>query len=204
MTSRDDQRKATYARIVDAAVESLIEEGFATTTALGVQKRVGVSRGALLHHFATSEALSAAAVQRLVEMNLEAMREERAAAGDEPDPVTRGVGVLYRASRRPSFVTELELWAASRTDERLRTALLAAERVALRRLHDLIDDVFGPDVVSRPGYRAMIDLTVQFIRGLTISGAIRQNRNDDGAVRNWTALMRLVLENPALATLAVP
>lgn len=199
MSKRDEQRRETYARIVEGAAEALIEEGFAATTALGVQHRVGVSRGALLHHFPTSEALSAAAVRRLVELNLEAVRDELRAADPGPDPVTRGVGVLYRASRRPSFATELELWSASRADERLRTALLAAERVALEQLNDVIDELFGPDLVRRPGYPAMVELTVQFLRGLTISGSIGQHGDHDRAVARWAALMRLVLDDPALA-----
>lgn len=198
MTKREEQRLETYARIVDAAVESLIEQGFAATTALGVQNRVGVSRGALLHHFPTSEALSAAAVQRLVEVNIQAVRKELAAAGSGPDPVTRGIGVLYRASRRRSFATELELWSASRVNGRLRTALLAAERAALRQLNDVIDDIFGHEVVSRPGYHTMVDLTVQFLRGLTISRSIGRGRGHDRVVADWAAVMRLVLDNPTV------
>ena len=75
-TKRDDQRRETRGRIVDAAVRSFVENGYAATTALGVQRDAGVSRGALLHHFPTSEALSAAAVARLVEINLQAVSDE--------------------------------------------------------------------------------------------------------------------------------
>src|SRR5215471_3557154 len=44
---RDETRRA----LLDAAVESLIDVGFARTTTLEVQRRADVSRGALLHHF---------------------------------------------------------------------------------------------------------------------------------------------------------
>ncbi|MGC9539725.1 helix-turn-helix domain-containing protein, partial [Streptomyces sp. UG1] len=53
MSRRNEQREATRAQIVDAAVQSLIEVGVAATTTLEVQRRAGVSRGALLHHFPT-------------------------------------------------------------------------------------------------------------------------------------------------------
>jgi AcrR family transcriptional regulator len=198
LTKREEQRLETYARIVDAAVESLIEQGFAATTALGVQNRVGVSRGALLHHFPTSEALSAAAVQRLVEVNIQAVRKELAAAAPGPDPVSRGIGVLYRASRRRSFATELELWSASRVNDRLRTALLGAERAARKQLNDVIDDIFGHELVSRPGYHAMVDLAVQFLRGLTVSRSIGRGGDHDRMVADWAAVMRLVLDSPAV------
>ena len=89
INQREEQRQQTYARIVEAAVESLIDNGYAATTALGVQQRAGISRGALLHHFPTSEALFAAAVQRLVEMNMEAIHREFAKADTDLDPVAR-------------------------------------------------------------------------------------------------------------------
>jgi AcrR family transcriptional regulator len=195
VNKRDQQRHDTYNLIVDAAVDSMIENGYAATTALGVQKRTGVSRGALLHHFPTSEALSAAAVERLVELNLQAMQDELAAAEPDPDPVARGVRVIYRASRRKTFATELELWGAARANQPLRSALLAAERKAHRRLHTVIEDIFGPETISMAGYQAMVELTVQFMRGLTISRAIGRGRGQDELVTQWTSIIRLALDN---------
>jgi AcrR family transcriptional regulator len=193
MTQRDEQRRETRARIVAAAVRSLVDKGYAATTALGVQRDAGISRGALLHHFPTSEALSAAAVAELVEVNLQAVLDESERTPPGPDPVERGVGVLYRASRRSSFAAELELWAAARADEPLRDALLAAERMALGRLHDVIDEIFGPDVCRHPRYRTMVTLTVQVMRGLTVSRSLGQE-DQQRSVLEWTALMRGVLD----------
>jgi AcrR family transcriptional regulator len=199
---RDKQRSDTHDRIVDAAVESLIENGYAATTALGVQKRTGLSRGALLHHFPTSEALSAAAVERLVELNLQAMNDELAAAETESDAITRGIKVIYRASQRTSFATELELWAAARANEPLRNALLAAERKARHRLFTVIDDIFGPSLVGVADYRAVVELTVQFMRGLTISRAIGQGGDHDSLVGQWTSIMRLAIDTSSAAKTA--
>lgn len=195
VNKRDQQRHDTYNLIVDAAVDSMIENGYAATTALGVQKRTGVSRGALLHHFPTSEALSAAAVERLVELNLQAMQDELATAEPDPDPVARGVRVIYRASRRKTFATELELWGAARANQPLRSALLAAERKARRRLYTVIEDIFGPETISMAGYQAIVELTVQFMRGLTISRAIGRGRGQDELVTQWTSIIRLALDN---------
>src|SRR6187402_1697681 len=58
---RDETRRA----LLDAAVESLIEVGFARTTTLEVQRRANVSRGALLHHFPSKAELLVAAVDHL-------------------------------------------------------------------------------------------------------------------------------------------
>ncbi|HEY4420195.1 MAG TPA: TetR/AcrR family transcriptional regulator [Pseudonocardia sp.] len=194
MTTRDDQRAATYRRIVDVAVESLVESGFAATTTVEVQRRAGLSRGALLHHFPTKEQLFTAAVHRLVEFHLEAMREELAAAPPDTDPVARGVWVLRRASRRPSFGAELELWGAARTDERLRTALRSAERGALAELHAVIDAIFGPEIAARPGYPIVVDLTVQLMRGLAISASLQERvREEEPLIDHWADIVRGLL-----------
>lgn len=189
LTQRDGQRLESRRRIVEAAVRSLVEKGYSATTALGVQRRAGISRGALLHHFPTSESLSAAAVAELIEINLRAVEDELARTPPGTDPVARGVGILYRASRQPSLAAELELWAAARADEPLRTALLTAERSALGRLYEVIDRIFGPDLCRRPAYRSMVELTVQLMRGLTASRSLGQD-DQDGLVSAWIAVMR--------------
>ena len=51
MTLRDAQREATRHRILDAATDLLIADGYSSLTAQSVQTAAGVSRGALLHHF---------------------------------------------------------------------------------------------------------------------------------------------------------
>ncbi|OBI06697.1 hypothetical protein A5714_23340 [Mycobacterium sp. E2462] len=196
MNRREEQRQQTYARIVNAAVGLLIDNGYAATTALGVQERAGVSRGALLHHFPTSEALFAAAVQRLVELNIEAIRDELAKADQDLDPIARGVHVLYHASRRRSFATELELWAAARADGWLRQALLPHERAAAVHLRQAMDELFGPTVTAASGYPTVVDLTVHFLRGLTVSGSLG-SKNHDAIVESWISVMRGTVDGPA-------
>jgi AcrR family transcriptional regulator len=196
VTTRDDQRSATRARLLDVAVESLVESGFASTSTVSVQRRAGVSRGTLLHHFPTREALFAAAVERLVQLNLQAMREELAAAPSDSDPVTRGMRVLRRSSRRPSFGAELELWSAARTDARLRAALRSAEQSARGELYSMIDEVFGPQIVGSPCYRLVVDLTVQLVRGLAVTASLYERADrDEPLVGQWVDLVRALLRD---------
>ncbi|NED60867.1 TetR/AcrR family transcriptional regulator, partial [Streptomyces sp. SID10244] len=61
---------ATQAKVLDATVDALVELGYAGTTTQEVNRRAGVSRGALLHHFPTREALVVAAVSHLVDRRL--------------------------------------------------------------------------------------------------------------------------------------
>ncbi|KAB2350144.1 TetR/AcrR family transcriptional regulator [Actinomadura rudentiformis] len=194
MTKRDAQREATRQRLVDAAVESLIEEGYAASTTLAVQRRAGVSRGALLHHFPTREELFGAAIGQLVERNEQAVRRELAQAPADPDPVARGLQVLRSAFASPSFGAELELWAAARTSKELRAVLRRAEGAARRDLYRVIGEVLGPEVTGSPAYPMVADLTVQLLRGMAISDVLyREAADQEPLLEQWATVTRMIL-----------
>src|SRR5215831_19475699 len=86
---RDETRRA----LLDAAVESLIEVGFARTTTLEVQRRAAVSRGALLHHFPSKAELLVAAVDHLAKMRAAEMKSFASQLPPEaPEGGSGGVG----------------------------------------------------------------------------------------------------------------
>src|SRR5204862_7250564 len=111
----DRDGPATRQRLLDAAVECLIELGVAGTTTLAVQRRAGASRGALLHHFPTHAALLAASVAELVKRNEQAVTASRTGILQPHDPLRMAVNALAFAGRQPSYLAELELWAVART-----------------------------------------------------------------------------------------
>lgn len=194
MGKRDEQREATRAGIVDAAVKSLIEVGVAATTTLEVQRRAGVSRGALLHHFPTREELFGAAISLLVARNEQAVRQELTTAVTEDDPLLRSLRVLRAVMRGPSFAAELELWAVSRTDPRLRNALRHAEGAARRDLYRVVDEVMGPELTASAAYPTVAELTVQLLRGIAISDVLsREEAGRDALLEQWARIVRPLL-----------
>ncbi|MFI2533416.1 TetR/AcrR family transcriptional regulator, partial [Rhodococcus erythropolis] len=62
-----ERTAAMRGRLLDAAVESLVELGYARTSTQEIARRAGVSRGTQLHHFPTKESLVVAAVEYLVD-----------------------------------------------------------------------------------------------------------------------------------------
>ncbi|MFI7017015.1 TetR/AcrR family transcriptional regulator [Streptomyces sp. NPDC050164] len=206
MTRRDEQRDATRAQIVGAAVESLIEVGVAATTTLEVQRRAGVSRGALLHHFPTREDLFGAAIGLLVARNERAVREELAAASPDGDALSRSLRVLRSVMCGPSFGAEMELWAVARTDPRLRDVLRHAEGTARRDLYRVVDEVMGPELTTSPAYPAIAELTVQLLRGMAISDVLyREDTDRDELLERWGRIVRpLLTESPGFPAAAGP
>src|SRR5215470_13722917 len=122
---RDETRRA----LLDAAVESLIEVGFARTTTLEVQRRAEVSRGALLHHFPSKAELLVAAVDHLAEMRAREMKAFAQQLPPASDARTDAVlGLLWQCFSGAFFQVAMELRTAARTDPELRPVLASAER----------------------------------------------------------------------------
>ena len=193
ITKRDAQREATRQRIVETAVELLVSSGVAATTSSAVQRKAGLSRGALLHHFPTHESLFAATVRRLVEINEEAVREAGVVGLSADDPVAGAVRTLCRVVDSPSFAAELSLWAAAATDPLLRGVLRAEELASSHDLHRVVDEVFGAELASHPRYPAAASLTVVFLRGLAISRALTSSSRTDRLVEEWAGVVRELL-----------
>src|ERR1700677_2842735 len=82
-TATSERAEVTRERIVQAARELVIEHGYAGVGTAEVQRRAGVSRGGLYHHFSGKQELMGAVIEA-VEVDL----QERLAAvvADAPDP----------------------------------------------------------------------------------------------------------------------
>jgi AcrR family transcriptional regulator len=191
---RAAQREATRQRIVQVAVELLVARGLAATTTVEVQRAGGFSRGALLHHFPTREAMLGATIRALMERNEAAVRQAEADLPADLDRVERAIRVLSASMLRPAFVAELELWAAARTDTALREVLRREEKRARVDLYRVVAEVFGDDLVSREHFPVVASLTVQFLRGLAISDVLRGERDGtERLIAEWAAVARAIL-----------
>ncbi len=182
-------------RILDAAVQSLIEQGAARTTTLEVQRQAGVSRGALLHHFPTHADLLSATVTDLVRRNEQTVFEMLEKLQKAPDAVERAIRALALMMAQPAFMAELELWALARTDEGLRVALLRVERDARKESERVLRALFAP-VADRPGHDAVIAMTADYLRGFVLSGVLRRNPvRRQQMISNWVRATQILLDH---------
>lgn len=180
-------------RVLDAAVASLIEQGSARTTTLEVQRRAGVSRGALLHHFPTHAALLAATVDELVRRNEQAVNDALAGLQGTDDPLERAIRALASATMQPAYLAELELWAVARCDAALRASLLPAERKARKASERVLQSIFGA-AATEPATAAVIAMSLEFLRGLAVSGVLRSSAaRRQQLITQWVAAAKLLL-----------
>ncbi len=201
---RDETRRA----LLDAAVESLIEVGFARTTTLEVQRRAEVSRGALLHHFPSKAELLVAAVDHLAEMRARELKQlasvlpEERAGRARTDAV---IGLLWQCFSGSFFQVTMELRTAARTDAELRPVLVVAERQLRDRIFAQSRTLFGKDVAEHPGLERALDLTLQLMIGAAMSSVLhKEGQLMDDLIDDWKALFPTVLATAGTAATKRP
>ena len=91
----------TRARILDAAEEQMVRNGFAATSVDQILTTAKSSKGAFFHHFASKQELAVALMDRYVEADLGQLQRALDAVEDLVDPVDRVLG----------FLTWFETWA---------------------------------------------------------------------------------------------
>lgn len=152
---------ATRDKVLDATIEALIDVGYTRTTTQEVNRRAGVSRGALLHQFPTRESLVVAAVSHLVDRRLIELL-------DRPRTGTESLSILLEVFDGPLFYAALELWVAARTDSALRAALISVERKVAEALTLGSAELFGDRYTPTE-----IEMTIELARGLAVSRILR-------------------------------
>jgi AcrR family transcriptional regulator len=158
----------TRERLLLAAVDTLIDKGYAATTVAAVQARAGVSRGALLHHYPTKASLLLEAVEYLDR------RADDLAATAEADLGQRTqlwLDLMWSSFSSRLFTAVLELWIAARTEPELRTQLIPYERRLGARLRRVAQRLLGPDMDQAEAGR-LFAMTLVYYRGLALSGLL--------------------------------
>lgn len=194
--TQQQRRDETRGALLDAAVESLIDVGFARTTTLEVQRRADVSRGALLHHFPSKAELLVAAVDHLAEMRARELKQLAASLPQGRARTDAVLGLLWQCFSGTFFQVTMELRTAARTDPELRPALVAAERGLRDRILAQARTLFGKDVADHPGLERALDLTLQLMIGAAMSAVLHgQDRRLDELIDDWKSLFPTVLTN---------
>lgn len=194
-TSRRDSSRTL---ILDAAVDLLVESGYCGTTTVAIQARAGITRGRLLHHFPSRDALLVAAAHHLAEKRIVEM-EQWFEQIDDPNPgsgarVDRAIALLWNTFRQPYFWAAMELWSAARTDEALQDELAAAESRLGRAIQHVIATMFGPVHSSHPAFADVRELLFSSMRGVALTYSItRRDHERDPHLALWRTVARQML-----------
>lgn len=177
-------------RILDAAVEVLLEHGYAGASTLQIQQRAGVSRGRLLHHFPSRDALLVAATQHLARARVGVLPSGYTWPVDLGERIDEVVDVMAATFTQGYFWAATELWVAARTHPEIRDALLPGEREIARAVRVAMDEFFGPELAAREGYDDVREVLFTSLRGMALTTAF--DPREEPTRRHVERLKRLV------------
>lgn len=185
----------TTAAVLDATIQSLVDRGFGGTTITSVASRAAVSRGAVLHHYPSKEALILAAVQRIVVQRTE---EARALLGLLPADASGSarleavIDVMWSIYQGPSMVAWLELAISSRADTALHELVVEQSAAFDADLMDAWHVLFAQsEFLPEPFYGATPGFLHALLKGLAVDGLTRSDGHDR-AGRTLTSLKLLL------------
>jgi AcrR family transcriptional regulator len=182
---KQDRSRATRGRLLDAAVEELLEHGYQGLTTLAVAQRAGVSRGAAQGHFPQKTALVGEALRHLAEREVQAVRDVvETAAGDPRERAQAALDFLFEQFSGPLFVAVTELALASRGTPELQAVVEEEERAMSAHVAQIALELFGAERVETPGFTTRWTTALAAIRGVALLRLLRHS--PQSTRRLWT------------------
>ena len=176
-----ERRATTRAAILDAAIECLVEEGYADTTTRRIAERAGVTPGALQHHFATKAELLSESVRHVrIKFAHEMFAKGPPDAPTVDDRSEQLLDRMWELHMGPLFRASTELLVAARTDPDLRATLADVQHEA-HALNAAAIPILFPEMVGQPRFAELIDTGQAAIRGLALLAFI----DPDEAEKAW-------------------
>lgn len=192
--TQEERRRATQDAILQAAIDLLVEEGYARFSTIAVAKRAKVSRGARENYFPSKYDLIAAAWRAaLIRSQEHAQALARDAGGGAAiDRFLRDSDSFFLSR---VYLALLELQMAARTDKKL-SAIFHALYDEYRRSHDDIwIAALVKDGYPRARVRAFVRSTQYMLRGMALTASGQEPQADfRAALREWRAMAPHYLE----------
>jgi AcrR family transcriptional regulator len=118
-----DRSAATRRQILEATIQCLERWGYGAVTNIKVADAAGVSRGAMMHHFPTRQALVVATVEFAYEKQSLLRAEELAKVPPGLDRYRRIMDLSFTTQRMPEGMALNEIRIGSRSDPEIREAV---------------------------------------------------------------------------------
>jgi AcrR family transcriptional regulator len=166
--TQDEKTAETRRRLLDAAIECLIERGYANTTTSEIAERAGLSRGAQLYHFPRKEELLTSAVEHLFQLMFIDMKEKVSQITNQSDRRAMAIDHLWKTTNGRHMTAWIELIVASRTDAYLREAISAANDRSIKFLDESFRELFPRPDTAGTDYELIPALVVMLFTGMSI------------------------------------
>lgn len=182
----------TLRKLLTAAVDELLEHGYAGLSTSGVARRAGVSRGAQQNYFPHKQTLVMEAVRHLGRLQREAVRDRVEAVPSGRARVQTGLDVLFEAYSGPLFAAVVELSLAARHDKVLHQVITSEERATSRAMQETATYIFGEGFPESSEAAQRWATVLSAIRGLALLKLL--GHPAAAVARQWTATRGQLLE----------
>ncbi len=196
------QRKSVQTRIaiLEAAIDCLGTHGYGRTTTQLIAEMAGISRGAMLHHYATKLDLIAGVADYTMYKRMEVFIHgvQSLPEAERVDRVS-GLEIYWRSLLTREFRAYLELMIASRTDPELAQIFLPKAR---RYNHAELTEVVRafPEWAANPdGYALAMDYCQASMQGLMLNADIWRPQARGPILRAFVAQTLAMLRTGALS-----
>lgn len=175
--TQQERREGTIRKLLDAATETLIDDGYAEASIQRICARAALSQGALFRHFPTREALMVAVGEDVGARLLAAYRKRFIALPRSENDLAVALRLVRDACRSRLNQAWFELALAARTNDNLRKGLEPVAR-------QYFDDITRQARDLLPELAAMLGDAFDVVVGTTL------------AVFDGEVVHRLLLKQP--------
>jgi AcrR family transcriptional regulator len=193
--TQEERTRATRARLLDATIACISEQGYARTTTTEIADRAGVSRGAQLHHFPTKAELVTTAVEHLFARRTDEFRRAVARLPARADRRSAAVDILWSIFSGPTFYAWLELVVAARTDRPLARTVHEISARFMATVDEIFRQLFPAPAAPNLLYDVAPAFTFALLQGLAL---------DRIAARRPSHIKAVLATFKRLAALAIP
>ena len=196
------QRKSAQTRIaiLEAAVDCLEKYGYASTTTQLIAQTAEISRGAMLHHYATKQDLIAALIDYTFYKRMEGFIARIKGLTDEQRVHEHaGMELYWQSLLTREFNAFLELSMASRTDAELRAIFLPKARRYDRIEREAVLGAFPEWQDKMDLHQLAMDFTIASMEGLLLNRDVWDDRERRVRLRQFISKVILMLRDGDLA-----
>jgi len=179
----------TRRAVLDAIIRCFLKLGYANTTTSKIATEAGLSRGALLHHFPSSDKLIEATVDHLTSVRIQHYRKLiQAIDPHASNRIDLGIDAYWQHLISDSYIAFHELIIASRTNPTL-------EKILLPKIKQLEEEWLKNTLVLFPEWKdagqvleLAMDLTQYLMEGMAANRITMTHHQDERKQRLLTYL----------------
>ena len=180
--SGDYRAEVMRARLLDATLSVILEEGWAGASTTKICRKAQVSRGAQTHHFPTKTSLFMAAIEELARQSEAHILESMAKIEGEDRTVTEMLNLLWESMLDDRHLqTAMEAMIAARTDPELRPLIADLDARAVASMRSLAASLNVPgESIER--VQDTVELSIYLFRSLVVERGMHNDAKFEGSL----------------------